>query len=58
MAVLVGVGCFYEKGILHGFLQDAKVEARVTEAMQKANVTKRVLLATRYVLEQREGYYG
>ena len=25
--------------------------------MQKANVTKRLLLATRYVLEKREGYY-
>ena len=29
----------------------------MTEAMRKANVTKRLLLATRYVLEQREGYY-
>jgi hypothetical protein len=25
--------------------------------MQKANVTKTLLLATRYVLEKREGYY-
>jgi hypothetical protein len=29
----------------------------IAEAMRKTGVTKRTLLATRYVLEKREGYY-
>ena len=35
---------------------EGTISHHVAEAMRKADVSKRVLLATRYVLEKREGY--
>ena len=38
-------------------IADGTVAHMVYEAMDRVQVSKRILLATRYVLERREGYY-